>query len=63
MQLFGNEAVTQIVLWAGVVVTASNAVTASFPSVKDNKIYNFIMRILNFLAVNIKHNKNADAPK
>ena len=61
MQLFGGDIVTQIVLWVGVVVGLANAITSVFPSVKENKIYNLVMKVLNFLAVNIGKNKNADA--
>lgn len=60
-QLFGADLVTQIVLWVGVVMGLANAITASFPSVKENNIYNFVMKVLNFLAGNIGKNKNADA--
>ena len=62
-QLLGADLVTQIVLWVGVILGIANAVTASFPSVKENAIYNFVMKILNFLAMNIGKNKNHDAVK
>ncbi len=60
-QLLGADLVTQIVLWIGVVMGVANAITASFPSVADNSVYNFVMKILNFVAGNIGKNKNADA--
>ncbi len=62
-QLFNADLVTQIVLWVGIILGIANAITASFPSVKENKVYNVVMNILNFLALNIGKNKNADAVK
>ena len=60
IQLFGTDLVVTISVWVGVIVGLANAITAALPSVKDNKIYNFVMKILNYLAVNIGKNKNAD---
>ena len=59
-RLFGADLVTQIVLWVGVVMGVANAITASFPSVKENSFYNLVMKVLNFLAGNFGKNKNAD---
>ena len=62
-QLFNADLVTQIVLWVGLILGVANGITASFPSVKENKVYNVVMNILNFLAMNFGKNKNADAVK
>ncbi len=42
------------------VVTAATAITIITPTKKDDKIVNFILRILNFLAGNFNKNRNAD---
>jgi len=55
--------IQQLVLWVSVAVVAANAITATFPSVKENKVYNFIMSILNFVSMNFGKNKNADTEK
>jgi hypothetical protein len=60
-QLFGSGLVAQVILWVSVIIGVANAITASFPSVKENVYYNFVMKILNFISLNVKHNKNADA--
>lgn len=43
------------------VVTASTAITALTPSKVDDKVINFILKVLNFLAGNVFRNKNKDA--
>lgn len=43
------------------VVTAATAITALTPSKSDNKIIDFVLKILNFVAGNVLKNKNADA--
>jgi len=50
-------------VYIGAVVGCANVVTMSFPSVKENKIYNVAMGILNILSLNIFKNKNADHVK
>jgi len=62
-QFISSELLTQIIFWIGLVLGISNAITASFPSIKENPYYNFVMKILNFLAINIGKNKNHDAVK
>jgi|TARA_Y100000296_G_scaffold86557_1_gene126711 hypothetical protein len=42
-------------------VSAATAVTALTPSKSDDHILNSILKILNMLAGNVGHNKNADA--
>jgi len=44
-------------------ISVANLITMLMPSVKDNKVYNFVMKILNFIALNILKNKNADDTK
>lgn len=43
-----------------VIVAVANLITMLVPSVKENKFYNFVMKVLNFLALNVLKNKNAD---
>lgn len=42
------------------VVTAANGITALTPTKTDDEILNVVLRVLNFLALNIGKNKNAD---
>ena len=44
----------------GMLILVANAITAAFPSVIGNKAYDIPMKVLNFLAMNVFHNKNAD---
>ncbi len=46
-----------------IVVTAANAVTMIFPSTANNAFLNAVLKILNFLAVNVLKNRNADESK
>lgn len=43
-------------------VTAATAVTALTSTKKDDKVLNYIMKVLNFLAGNFGKNRNADDP-
>ena len=43
------------------VVTAATMITALTPTTADDKIANFLLKILNFLAGNFGKNRNADA--
>ncbi len=62
-QLLGQHLVIQIGFWVGLAMGLANTITASFPSIKKNPYYNFVMKVLNFVAGNIGKNKNADAVK
>ena len=42
------------------IVTACTAITALTPTKSDDKIINFVLKILNVLSGNIGKNKNAD---
>ncbi len=49
---------------AGEVVMFANACTMNMPTRwRDNVIMDFVSRILNFLSMNIFHNKNMDDPE
>jgi hypothetical protein len=43
------------------VITAASAITALTPTKTDDKIINSVLGVLNFLALNIGKNKNADS--
>lgn len=43
------------------VVTAASAITALTPTKKDDKIIGSILKVLNFLALNVFNAKNKDA--
>lgn len=62
--LFGQGTAQSIVTAIGLVyaliVAIANIVTMLSPSVSNSPTYNFIMKILNFLSLNILKNKNAD---
>ena len=45
------------------VVTSCSAITALTPTKADDKILNGILKVLNFLSLNVLKNKNADADK
>ena len=47
--------------WLTIVVTIATVITAALPSVANNPIINFILKLLNTVAGNIGKNKNADA--
>ncbi len=47
--------------WLPIVVTIATVITAALPSVANNPIINFILKLLNTVAGNIGKNKNADA--
>lgn len=53
----------QVGMYAGMVIGIANIITASFPSIGENKYYNFVMKVLNALSMNFGKNKNADAVK
>lgn len=53
----------QLGIYASLLITIATAITAVFPSVSENKIYNIAMKVLNFIAGNFGKNKNADAEK
>jgi hypothetical protein len=44
-----------------IIVTAANGITMLFPSTANNAFLGAILKILNFLAINVLKNKNADA--
>jgi uncharacterized membrane protein len=57
---FFNSGPTWIAAVTGI-ITACTAITALTPSTSDDKIVNFILKILNLLSGNVGKNKNADS--
>ena len=55
-----EDLLVKIALYVGSAITIANAITACFPSVGENKYYNIVMKILNFISINVLKNKNAD---
>jgi len=44
-------------------VAVANVVTAVMPSVKGNEIYDTVMKVLNWMSLNVGKNRNADDPE
>lgn len=42
------------------VIASCSAITALTPSTTDDKILNAVLKVLNFLSLNVLKNKNAD---
>lgn len=42
------------------VIASASAITMLTPTTTDDKIYNGVMKVLNFLSLNVFKNKNAD---
>ena len=61
VDLFGNALISKIIVWAGLIVTIATAITSVLPSLHDNKVFNIILKVLNFIAGNFGKNVNADA--
>ena len=65
------EYLTQLLNWASLIPDwavlglaasgASTVITLSIPSRSDNAFWDFVLKVLNNLAGNVGHNKNADA--
>lgn len=59
IDLLGADLAQLLAIVSGLIALA-NVITVFFPSVKENKIYNIIMWVLNKIALNVGKNKNAD---
>jgi hypothetical protein len=55
-----DETIATIIKYVAALIALSNVITMLFPSVIGNKIYDAVMKVLNFLSLNILKNKNAD---
>ena len=56
----------QVPEWARIgayIVTAATAITALTPTRADDKVADFVLRVLNLLAGNVGKNRNADADR
>ena len=53
----------QIGIVVAALIAIANVITMLSPSVSNNKVYNLIMKILNFVSLNVLKNKNADEVK
>jgi hypothetical protein len=64
VSLFGQGTTDSIISAIGLgyalLVAIANIVTMLLPSVSTNPVYNAVMKVLNFLSLNILKNKNAD---
>ena len=55
-----DETIATIIKYVTALIALSNVITMLFPSVIGNKIYDTIMKVLNFFSLNVLKNKNAD---
>jgi len=55
--------VSFIALAYALLIAIANIITMLFPSVSTSPVYNAVMKVLNFLSLNILKNKNADGVK
>tara|TARA_R110002012_G_scaffold116121_3_gene263541 strand:- start:580 stop:774 length:195 start_codon:yes stop_codon:yes gene_type:complete len=44
-------------------IALANMVTAVMPSVKGHEVYDTVMRVLNWLSLNVGKNRNGDDPE
>lgn len=44
-------------------IALANMITAVMPSVKGNEVYDTVMRVLNWLSLNVGKNRNSDDPE
>ena len=51
---------TGLVPWVTALIAIAGAIQTVLPSVGGNKVYNTIMKVLNFVALNFGKAKNAD---
>jgi len=58
--LFSNPEIGNWIAAIASVVTAATGITMLTPTKTDDKVINFVLRILNMLAGNFGKNKNAD---
>jgi len=61
--LFSSDILAKIAMYYAAIIAIANVITMLFPSVSNNAIYNGIMKVLNFISLNILKNKNADDVK
>lgn len=60
LSLLNENQLALVAAIVGVLVAASNLVTMFFPSVIGHPAYDFFMKVLNALSLNVGKNKNAD---
>ena len=58
-----SETIAAIFKYVTAAIALANVITMFFPSVIGNKIYDTVMKVLNFFSLNIRKNKNADEAK
>ncbi len=56
--LSGNTAASCVAF----TIALANFVTAIMPSVKGHEVYDTVMRVLNWLSLNVGKNRNSDDP-
>ena len=61
MESFVNE--NMIAAVVAMCVAIANVVTVFAPSVKNSEVYDTVMRVMNWVALNVGQNRNADDPE
>lgn len=51
---------SEVIAAVTAVITAATAITAITPTKADDKVLNYVLKVLNFVAGNFLKNKNAD---
>ncbi len=52
--------VEKVVVYAPVVIAVAGAITAATPTPKDDKALNAVRKVLDILALNVRHAKNKE---
>lgn len=60
LSLLNDNQLVLVSAGVGMLVAIANFITMLSPSVHSNPIFNFVLRVLNVLSMNVGLNKNAD---
>lgn len=61
MQFVSSSELGSWVIAITALVTAANGITMLTPTKSDDKVVGWVLRVLNFVSLNVLKNKNADA--